>query len=77
MLVFTLVCLWYLDNKVVYDPWLILSDSIHYMNMSTFKLPINSHVGQLIQLGNFAFFIDYKDTHLYIPFRGYFIFWLI
>ena len=36
------------------------------MDVPTFKMPTISHIWQLIQQDDYAFFIDHKDAYLHI-----------
>ena len=38
-----------------------------YMHIPSFKMPTLKHVWQLIQHGDYAFYIDLQDAYLYIP----------
>ena len=48
------------------QPILSLKD-FHYMHVPSFKIPTIRHVWQLIQCGDYAFFIDLQDGYLHNP----------
>ena len=39
----------------------------HYMHITSFKMPTRKIIWQLIQQGDFAFFVDLQDAYLHIP----------
>ena len=49
------------------QPILNLKCFNHYMHISSFKMATHKHVWQLIQHGDYVFFIGLQDTYLHIP----------
>ena len=52
-------------------PILTLKQFNHYMHIPTFKVPTIRHVQQLIQHGDHAFSIDFKDAYFHISIVKY------
>ena len=48
-------------------PILSLKHFNHYMHIPSFMMPTLKHVWQVIQHGDFAFFIDLQDAYLHVP----------
>ena len=38
-----------------------------YIHLPTFKVHTTEHIWQFIKLGDYAFFVDLKNTYLHIP----------